>query len=141
MRRDSAVTIRSQWRAVTRCRAIRCSGRLPASGCNLNVKDTSGIYADNSGYVREAVGGPTGGRWHILVEEPGEYEFVRTIAPDQVGLLRRALGLDGGDDVKSVLADRFARPGASPGLSDPDHAPARARATRAAQAHYLDPRI
>ncbi len=43
------------------------------------VELTSGewqdIYADNSGFVREAVGGPTGGKWHIQVETPGEYEF------------------------------------------------------------------
>jgi hypothetical protein len=37
--------------------------------------DWEGIYADNTGYVREAVGGPTGGHWHILVEQGGEYEF------------------------------------------------------------------
>jgi hypothetical protein len=42
-----------------------------------------------------------------------EYEFVRTIAPDQVGWLRRALGLDEGDDLGSVLADRFAGRGGS----------------------------
>ena len=29
---------------------INDTGPLPADGCNLNVKDTSGIYADNSGY-------------------------------------------------------------------------------------------
>jgi len=41
----------------------------------LTSGDWEGIYADNTGYVREAVGGPTGGRWHLLVEVPGEYEF------------------------------------------------------------------
>jgi len=44
------------------------------------VELTSGewqdIYADNSGFVREAVGGSTGGKWHIKVETPGEYEFM-----------------------------------------------------------------
>lgn len=41
----------------------------------LTSGDWEGIYADNSGYVRAAVGGPTGGQWHILVEQPGIYEF------------------------------------------------------------------
>jgi hypothetical protein len=29
---------------------VEDSNPLPASGCNLNVKDTTGIYADGSGY-------------------------------------------------------------------------------------------
>lgn len=37
--------------------------------------DWENIYADNSGYVREAVGGPTGGQWHVQIEQPGDYEF------------------------------------------------------------------
>ena len=37
--------------------------------------DWEGIYADNSSYVRRAVGGPTGGRWHVRVERAGRYEF------------------------------------------------------------------
>jgi hypothetical protein len=41
----------------------------------LNSGDWEGIYADNTGYVREAVGGPTGGHWNILVERPGTYTF------------------------------------------------------------------
>ncbi len=41
----------------------------------LTSGEWEGIYADNSGFVREAVGGPTGGTWHIKVETPGEYEF------------------------------------------------------------------
>jgi hypothetical protein len=55
----------------------------------LNSGDWEGIYADNTGYVREAVGGPTGGHWHITVEEPGEYEFTLRRWPEQT---KAALG-------------------------------------------------
>jgi len=51
----------------------------------LTSGDWEGIYADNSGYVREAVGGPTGGHWHIRVEEAGEYEFTLRRWPQQTG--------------------------------------------------------
>jgi hypothetical protein len=49
----------------------------------LTSGDWEGIYADNAGYVREAVGGPTGGHWHILVEEAGEYQFTLRRWPEQ----------------------------------------------------------
>ena len=49
----------------------------------LTSGDWEGIYADNTGYVREAVGGPTGGHWHIKVEEAGEYEFTLRRWPEQ----------------------------------------------------------
>ena len=55
----------------------------------LTSGDWEGIYADNTGYVREAVGGPTGGHWHILVEEAGDYEFTLRRWPDQT---KAALG-------------------------------------------------
>jgi arylsulfatase len=51
----------------------------------LTSGDWEGIYADNSGFVREAVGGPTGGHWHLQVETPGEYEFVLRRWPAQTG--------------------------------------------------------
>jgi arylsulfatase len=41
----------------------------------LTCGDWEGIYADNSAYVREAVGGPKGGHWNIRVEEAGRYRF------------------------------------------------------------------
>ena len=41
----------------------------------LTSGDWQDIYADNVGFVGEAVGGPTGGRWHITIERPGTYEF------------------------------------------------------------------
>lgn len=49
----------------------------------LTSGDWEGIYADNTGYVREAVGGPTGGHWHIKVEEAGEYEFTLRRWPER----------------------------------------------------------
>ena len=55
----------------------------------LTSGDWEGIYADNSGYVREAVGGPTGGHWHIQVEQAGEYEFTLRRWPEQT---KAALG-------------------------------------------------
>jgi arylsulfatase len=55
----------------------------------LTSGDWENIYADNTGYVREAVGGPTGGTWHIQVEEAGEYEFTLRRWPEQT---KAALG-------------------------------------------------
>ncbi len=55
----------------------------------LNSGDWENIYADNSGFVREAVGGPTGGTWHVFVEAAGEYEFVLRRWPEQT---KAALG-------------------------------------------------
>jgi hypothetical protein len=55
----------------------------------LNSGDWEGIYADNSGFVREAVGGPTGGHWNIKVEQAGEYEFTLRRWPEQT---KAALG-------------------------------------------------
>ncbi len=58
-----------------------------------SVEMTSGdwenIYADNTGHVREAVGGPTGGKWHVKVEEAGEYEFTLRRWPERT---KAALG-------------------------------------------------
>jgi arylsulfatase len=55
----------------------------------LTSGDWEGIYADNAGLVREAVGGPTGAHWHIQVEAAGEYEFTLRRWPAQT---RAALG-------------------------------------------------
>ncbi len=49
----------------------------------LTSGDWEGIYADNSGYVREAAGGPTGGHWNIQVEEAGEYSFTLRRWPER----------------------------------------------------------
>jgi arylsulfatase len=66
----------------------------------LTSGDWEGIYADNSGYVREAVGGPTGGHWHILVETPGVYEFTLRRWPEQT---------------KAALGERYEPSAKSPG--------------------------
>ncbi len=49
----------------------------------LNSGDWEGIYADNSGYVRQAAGGSTGGHWNIQVEEPGDYTFTLRRWPER----------------------------------------------------------
>lgn len=49
----------------------------------LTSGDWEGIYADNSGYVREAAGGPTGGHWNIQVKQPGEYVFTLRRWPER----------------------------------------------------------
>jgi arylsulfatase len=51
----------------------------------LTSGDWEGIYADNTGFVREAVGGPTGGHWHVFIEHPGDYEFTLRRWPEQTG--------------------------------------------------------
>ncbi len=62
-----------------------------------SVELTSGewenIYSDNIGYVREAVGGPTGGKWHVKVEREGEYTFTLRRWPEKF-----QLALGGGYD-------------------------------------------
>jgi arylsulfatase A-like enzyme len=58
-------------------------GSKPQPVVELNSGDWENIYADNSGFVREAVGGPTGGRWHVTVESAGTYEFALRRWPAQ----------------------------------------------------------
>ena len=41
----------------------------------LTSADWEGIYADNDGHIRSAVGGPRGGHWNVMVEKAGEYEI------------------------------------------------------------------
>jgi arylsulfatase len=65
----------------------------------LTSGDWEGIYADNTGYIREAVGGPTGGHWHIKVETPGEYEFTLRRWPERT---------------QAALGDKYATSPASP---------------------------
>ncbi len=43
---------------------------------SLTSADWENIYADNTGHVRNAVGGPRGVHWHVEVAKPGEYEIV-----------------------------------------------------------------
>lgn len=51
----------------------------------LNSGDWEGIYADNTGFVRAAVGGPDGGHWNVKVERAGRYEFTLRRWPEQTG--------------------------------------------------------
>jgi hypothetical protein len=51
--------------------------------------DWAGVEADDTGLIREAVGGPTGGRWHVKVEQDGEYEFTLRRWPERT---KAALG-------------------------------------------------
>lgn len=60
-------------------------GAEPQLVVELTSGDWEGIYADNTGYVREAVGGPTGGHWNVLVERPGTYSFTLRRWPEQTG--------------------------------------------------------
>jgi arylsulfatase A-like enzyme len=52
----------------------------------LTSGEWENIYSDNIGYVREAVGGPTGGKWHVKVEREGEYTFTLRRWPEKFGL-------------------------------------------------------
>jgi arylsulfatase A-like enzyme len=74
------------------------AGRQPV--VELTSGDWEGIYADNTGHVREAVGGPTGGYWHIRVEQPGEYQFTLRRWPARA---------------KTALGDRYEPPATGPG--------------------------
>jgi len=42
----------------------------------LTSADWENIYADNTGHIRNAVGGPTGVHWHVEIAKAGEYEIV-----------------------------------------------------------------
>jgi arylsulfatase len=77
----------------------------------LTSGDWEGIYADNTGHVRSAVGGPTGGHWHLLVEQPGEYEFtLRRWPPSaKVALGDRYDAPDGGPKAVSKAFPTIAR--------------------------------
>jgi len=55
----------------------------------LTSADWENVYADNTGFVRTAVGGPNGSRWHVQVETAGRYEFVLRRWPEFSG---KALG-------------------------------------------------
>jgi len=51
----------------------------------LTTSDWEGVYADNTGHVRTAIGGPTGSHWHVLVESPGNYEVTLRRWPQETG--------------------------------------------------------
>ena len=56
-----------------------------AAACALVLGIAVGAYW----WTREAVGGPTGGRWHVRVEQAGEYELTLRRWPEQT---KAALG-------------------------------------------------
>jgi hypothetical protein len=74
-------------------------GAAPQPMVELTSGDWEGIYADNTGYVRAAVGGPTGGHWNVLVEEAGAYEFTLRRWPERT---------------KAALGDRYEPSAESP---------------------------
>ncbi len=41
----------------------------------LTSSDWQDAYADNSNHVRNAVGGPRGGPWHVQIERAGDYDI------------------------------------------------------------------
>jgi hypothetical protein len=52
----------------------------------LTSGDWEGIYADNTGFVREAVGGPTGGHWNLTAERAGRYRFTLRRWPERANV-------------------------------------------------------
>ena len=74
----------------------QCLGAAEQPVVELTSGDWQDIYADNVGLVAEAVGGPTGGRWHVRVERPGTYEFVlRRWPPKAAAALGAGVDLQG----------------------------------------------
>ncbi len=51
----------------------------------LTSADWQDVYADNSNHIRQAAGGPRGGRWNVQVEQAGEYEFTLRRWPEETG--------------------------------------------------------
>ena len=72
-----------------RLRADQHRGEAAAGGRADQRRLGRHLRGQLRGYVREAVGGPTGGHWHILVETPGDYEFTLRRWPEQT---KAALG-------------------------------------------------
>lgn len=52
----------------------------------LTSSDWQDTYADNSGHIRRAEGGPRGGPWNLHVEQAGEYEFTLRRWPPELNL-------------------------------------------------------
>jgi arylsulfatase len=65
----------------------------------LTSSDWEGIYADDTAWIRETVGGRTGGHWNLLVEQAGEYEITLRRWPAQT---------------KAALGDRYEPSARSP---------------------------
>lgn len=52
----------------------------------LTCSDWLDVYCDNPGHVSNAVGGPTGGPWNVLVEQDGDYEITISRWPVHMNL-------------------------------------------------------
>src|SRR5262249_26919325 len=65
----------------------------------LTSSDWEGVFADDTAWIRETVGGPTGGHWNVVVEQAGEYEFTLRRWPAQT---------------KAALGDRYEPSAKSP---------------------------
>src|SRR5262249_1630445 len=52
----------------------------------LTCSDWQDVYCDNSGHVRQAAGGPQGGKWSIFVESDGDYEIALRRWPRELDL-------------------------------------------------------
>jgi arylsulfatase A-like enzyme len=76
---------------------------------SLTSSDWEGIYADNTGHVRNAVGGPTGSHWNVFVESPGKYEIALRRWPRET---KAALGAKHDADPKqsAVVGKSYAPP-------------------------------
>jgi hypothetical protein len=62
----------------------------------LTSSDWQDIYSDNAGHVRNAVGGPRGGWWNVLIDRAGEYEISLRRWPHEIDT-----ALTGSPDSKS----------------------------------------
>ena len=78
----------------------------------LTSADWEGIYADNDGHIRSAVGGGRGGHWNVMVEKAGEYEITLRRWPRS---MQAALGAKLDPDPKRGAG----RPNAPPGKAFP----------------------
>jgi arylsulfatase len=52
----------------------------------LTSSDWQGIYSDNAGHVRQAVGGPRGSFWNVFVERDGDYDIALRRWPRELDL-------------------------------------------------------
>jgi arylsulfatase len=80
----------------------------------LTSADWENVYSDNVGHVRNAVGGPQGGTWHVTVGTAGEYELSLRRWPRETNA---ALGAK--HDVAPALAELAGKAMAAPSKTFP----------------------
>ncbi|PYJ03476.1 MAG: hypothetical protein DME25_12220 [Verrucomicrobia bacterium] len=61
-------------------------GAGQANQVQLTSSDWQGVYADNSGHIERAEGGPRGGPWNVSVDRAGDYEFSLRRWPPELDL-------------------------------------------------------